>query len=195
MSKSPVAEPVVKVVQVDEIVPYWRNPRHISEEAVAKVAASIERYGYQAPIIVDDKHVIITGHTRYAALRRLGVAEVPVIVADLPAKRANEYRVIDNRSAEYSTWDDEKLLLELRELSGASLAEFFPDVNLGDTVSRVLDITEQDVDDAFEQINSGLGTAAARGLSMTCPSCFHEFEVPGDRIVKMAEAFTEGRGR
>jgi ParB family chromosome partitioning protein len=102
-------------VPIETIKPYWRNPRN-SAAAIPGVRASIERYGYQVPILVDRELVIIAGHARYAALNQLGRTSVWVIVADLPPKKVTALRIADNKAHEWSTWDPEKLLLEVREL-------------------------------------------------------------------------------
>ena len=70
----------VEAVPIGQVTPYVRNPRK-NEAAVAKVAASIMEFGWRQPIVVDEKGVIIAGHTRLLAAQRLGLAEVPVHVA------------------------------------------------------------------------------------------------------------------
>lgn len=71
----------VKAVAVDKVIPYARNPRN-NEMAVDKVAASIREFGWKQPIVVDEKMVVIAGHTRLAAAKKLEMATVPVLVAD-----------------------------------------------------------------------------------------------------------------
>lgn len=100
----------------DSIKPYPNNPRK-NEAAVEKVVKSISAYGFNSPIIVDKDMVIINGHTRHKAAQRLGLAEVPVIIAaDLDEQRVKAYRIMDNRAGEAAEWDDEKLLKEIVEL-------------------------------------------------------------------------------
>lgn len=103
--------PVVKPV------PYEANPRVISEAAVEKVALSIGEYGWRQPIVVDEAGVIIAGHTRLLAAQKLGRETVPVHVASgLTAAQVKGLRLMDNRSAEESGWDDSLLVAELDEL-------------------------------------------------------------------------------
>ena len=91
---------------VDALVPYERNARTITPAAVDKVAASIEEFGWRQPIVVDADHVIIVGHARLLAARKLGLTEVPVHVADnLTPGQAKAYRLMDNRSHEETSWD------------------------------------------------------------------------------------------
>src|SRR5829696_1256395 len=106
----------VEQVAIERVVPYARNPRK-NEAAVAKVAASIREFGFRQPIVVDRERVIIVGHTRLMAARVLGLATVPVHVAEgLTPAQVKAYRLADNRTHEEAEWDEELLSLELGEL-------------------------------------------------------------------------------
>lgn len=106
----------IQMLGVGAITPYKRNPRR-NEDAVEKVAASIKAFGFKVPIVVDKDHVIVTGHTRLLAALRLGLAEVPVLVAtDLSPAQVKAYRLADNRVHEEAEWDEELLALELGDL-------------------------------------------------------------------------------
>ena len=100
------------VKKTAEIKPHPGNPRK-NDAAVEMVAESIRRYGWQQPIVVDRDLVILAGHTRHKAALKLGLAEVPVHVADLTPEQAAAFRIADNRSADIAEWDPEKLLAEL----------------------------------------------------------------------------------
>lgn len=101
---------------LNTIQPYANNPRK-NDKAVDVVANSIEQYGFQQPIVVDSNRVIIVGHTRFRAAKKLNLAEVPIIIADnLTKEQVNSYRIMDNRSNENSRWDDTMLFTELQEL-------------------------------------------------------------------------------
>ena len=158
MSGSPVSN---RTLPLDDIVPYWRNPRRINDEAVTAVAASIAEFGYQQPIVVDANNVIIIGHTRYSALRRLKWTEVPVLVAaDLSPERARELRVVDNRTHEYSAWDFDELATELASLDAKLMRQFFtsdvtPDTDAG---------TDTTATEHWESVTD-----------FVCPSCFHSW--------------------
>ena len=101
-------------IQIEEIIPYSRNPR--KNQHVDKVATSIKEFGFQQPIVVDKNMVVIVGHTRLLASQKIGLKEVPVLVADLSESKAKAYRIADNRLNEDSNWDDELLNLELIDL-------------------------------------------------------------------------------
>jgi hypothetical protein len=162
----------VRVIPIDEVVPYWRNPRSATDSDIAKVMRSIEEYGYQAPIIVDADNVIVAGHTRYMACRRLGYTEVSVLTTDLDQHACKEYRIIDNRSAELTGWDRDKLLSELREFgSSGVLSAFFPEVDLNMETMNVEDLVRP-VDLAPPK-----PPAAVPSRTVICPKCYHEFEL------------------
>jgi DNA modification methylase len=108
----------VQEVAIDRVRPYPGNPRK-NDDAVAKVARSLEEFGWRQPIVVDDDFVVIAGHTRLLAAAKLGHAKVPVHVATgLSASQARAYRLADNRVAQEAEWDDERLAAELLALSG-----------------------------------------------------------------------------
>jgi len=107
------------LVPVDQIRPYERNPRR-NDAAVAAVAGSIREFGFQQPIVVDEKGIIIAGHTRYKAAIQLGLQEVPVVVAsDLTPAQIKAYRIADNKLGELAEWDLDLLPEELAELEAA----------------------------------------------------------------------------
>jgi DNA modification methylase len=98
-------------------IPYARNARKISPQAVDKVAASIQEFGFRQPIVVDKQGVIVAGHTRLLAAQKLGLSEVPVHVAsELTPMQIKAYRLTDNRVAMESSFDDDLLALELADL-------------------------------------------------------------------------------
>jgi hypothetical protein len=113
---------LVVSVPVEQVIPYARNPRK-NGDAVAKVAASIREFGFRQPIVVDPEYVVIVGHTRLLAARQLGMAEVPVHVAEgLTAAQVKAYRLADNRVAQDAEWDEGLLTLELSDLAGDGFA-------------------------------------------------------------------------
>lgn len=114
----------VKLIPLDRIHPYEKNPRK-NDEAVDKVAASIREFGFRQPIVVDADHVIIAGHTRLEASKRLGLTDVPVVVADdLSEEQVKAYRLADNKTAEFSGWDFDLLNGELFEINDIDMAAF-----------------------------------------------------------------------
>lgn len=101
---------------IDELKPYKRNPRN-NDGAVDAVAASIKEFGFKIPIVIDTDGEIIAGHTRLKAAQKLGLAEVPCIIADdLTPDQIKAFRLADNKTAELAEWDFELLQLELDEI-------------------------------------------------------------------------------
>jgi len=106
----------VELHGIDDIRPYERNPR-INDQAVDAVARSLEEFGFRQPIVVDADGVIVCGHTRWKAARKLGLEYVPVHVAkDLTPEQIRAYRIADNQTGTLSEWDFEILPIELAEL-------------------------------------------------------------------------------
>lgn len=134
----------------DKPIPYIRNARKISERAIDKVAASIKEFGWRQAIVVDKNFVIICGHTRLLAAQKLGLKQVPVHVANnLTPAQVKAYRLMDNRSHDESSFDEELLGPELEELAGLDfdleltgfdqheIDSFFADPDLDDRANTV----------------------------------------------------------
>lgn len=126
---------------LDEIRPYPNNPRH-NDDAVDAVAESIREFGFKVPIIIDRDGTIIAGHTRYKASMRIGLAEVPCIIADdLTDDQVKAFRLADNKVAERSTWDFDMLAIELGEIS-LDMSQFGFDIQVEDPA---IEIVEDDI--------------------------------------------------
>ena len=98
-----------------DLKPYENNPRK-NAKAVAGVAESIKQFGFRVPIVIDKNNVIICGHTRYKAAKKLKMREVPTICPDLTEEQARAFRLVDNKVGEFSTWDEDMLMEEMSEL-------------------------------------------------------------------------------
>jgi DNA modification methylase len=156
----------------DDIKPYDKNPR-LNDPAVDAVARSITEFGFRQPVVVDEHGVIIVGHTRWKAARKLGLELVPVHVAEgLTPEQARAYRIADNQTASIATWDLELLPVELAELKDLGLD---------------LDILGFD-DDELQRL---LGAAANPGL--TDPDDIPE--PPDEPITKPGDLWVLGEHR
>jgi hypothetical protein len=119
---------------IEQVIPYDRNPRR-NTAAVGPVAESIREFGWQQPLVVDERDVLIVGHTRLLAARSLGLTVVPVRVArGLTKAQVKAYRLADNRTGENAEWDRVLLALE------------FNDLRLGDFDVALTAFTEQEVE-------------------------------------------------
>ena len=108
----------IELWSLDRITPYEKNPR-LNDAAVEAVARSIQEFGFRQPIVVDEDGVIIIGHTRFKAAKKLGLAEVPVHVArGMAPEQVKALRIADNKTAEIAEWNLELLPIELAELQG-----------------------------------------------------------------------------
>ena len=122
-------------IPVNQLKPYKKNAR-FNENAVPKVAESIRQFGFKVPIVVDKDMVVITGHTRLSAAKTLGLKKVPCIIADdLTEEQVKAFRLVDNRTSEFASWNYDLLQSELDELE-CDLSDFeFPELTYEDTMS------------------------------------------------------------
>lgn len=96
-------------MNISDITPYANNPRN-NAKAVDAVAASIREFGFKQPIVIDKNNVIVCGHTRLLAAKKLKYKKVPCVIADdLTEEQLKAYRLADNRTAELAEWDGEML--------------------------------------------------------------------------------------
>jgi len=106
----------IQMMATSDLIPYVNNPRQ-NDDAVDAVASSIKNFGFKVPIVIDNQNEIVTGHTRLKAAKKLGLDEVPVIVADdLTPEQIKAFRLADNKVGEIAEWNEELLAIELEEL-------------------------------------------------------------------------------
>ena len=110
----------IQNVPITSVKPYEKNPR-FNDDAVDAVAKSIKEFGWQQPIVVDKDMTVICGHTRLRSAERLGLTEVPVIVADnLTPEQVKAYRIADNKTGEIAEWNYDLLPFEIKDLQDAN---------------------------------------------------------------------------
>lgn len=111
---------------VSKLKPYKNNPRKISAQAIDAVCQAITDVGFRRPLDVRPDMTLINGHTRLKAAKKLGLNEVPCIICtDLDDERIRKWRLEDNKTGEYSSWDADKLRTEIADLDFGN-ADFFP---------------------------------------------------------------------
>lgn len=119
----------VREISISLLHEYDNNPRN-NDGAVDAVAESIREFGFKVPIVIDEYNVIIAGHTRLKAAKKLGLTTVPCVVADdLTPEQVRAYRLADNKVGEVATWDYEKLEQEHAKMYTIDLAKFGFDVD------------------------------------------------------------------
>ena len=110
--------------RLNELTPYKNNPRK-NDQAVDAVAASIKAFGFKVPIVIDRDGVIVCGHTRAKAAKKLKLESVPCVVADdLTEEEIKAFRLADNKVSEKALWDDELLRVELDGLADFDMEQF-----------------------------------------------------------------------
>lgn len=168
-------------IPIAEIKPYKKNPRK-NDHAVDAVAASIKEFGFLVPMVIDKNNEIVCGHTRYKAAIKLGMREVPCVIAEeLTPTQIKAFRLADNKVSELAGWDF-GLLQDL-------LDELGTEIDMGDFGFSAL--ADFNVDDMFveksetENADSVADTSEEsvkphEPLTMrkiTCPCCGKEFEI------------------
>ena len=144
---------------IDELVAYEKNPRR-NDDAVEKVANSISAFGFKVPIIIDKDNVIIAGHTRLKASMKLGLDEVPCIIADdLDEEQVKAFRLADNKVGEIAGWDFDLLDDEMKDIFNFDMGDF------GFIES---DIEWDDVEDLHEE-----NYDEPKKEMLQCPNCNH----------------------
>jgi len=141
----------IKQLKLENLVPYINNPR--KEQAVDKVASSIKEFGWQQPIVVDEHNVIIVGHTRYQAAKKLNLKTVPVQIAKgLTDAQTKAYRLADNKLNENALWDLDMLSFEIDGLKEIGFTDF---ENLGFSTDDLDDILINGEEAEFPEISAG----------------------------------------
>lgn len=147
----------LKTIKVDDIIPYEDNPR-FNDAAVPAVMESIRQCGYVAPIIVDEKNVVLAGHTRLKAAIRLGYDEIECIVmSGLKSEQKRKFRILDNKIHELADWDVDLLKGELENLDIGDVNWFEDIIN-----PNLKALTEDKSDFELEEDDDG---------KVVCPKC------------------------
>lgn len=136
----------VVMMSIKDVKPYEKNPR-INDNAVEAVANSIKEFGWRQPIVVDKDNVIIAGHTRWKAAKKLKMKEVPVIVAaDLSEEQVKAYRIADNSTGEIATWDYDLLMPEIADLD-FDMSMFGLELTDTEAVGEPIEVVEDDYEE------------------------------------------------
>ena len=155
---------------IDKLIEYARNPRK-NDHAVDRVAAAIREFGFRVPVVAKSDGTVVDGHLRLKAAKKLGLTEVPVVLADdMTDLQIKAFRLSVNKMAELAEWDDELLAIELHELN----ADDFDMALIG-------------FDAAGLALAMGLGADFEAGTEddqgkldekdpTICPACGHEFQ-------------------
>ena len=179
--------------QIDDLVPYDRNPRMHPETQIEQLANSIQQWGWTVPLLIDESNNVIAGHGRLEAAKRLDMREVPCIIASgWSEEQRRAYVIADNKLSENSQWDDGAFFSELKELSDmdfdlslVGIEDFEPIDFIPDTQPSISysDITSADIDVARDRADESIRDAQTRqsndGIEVMCPACAHTFRFVG----------------
>ena len=137
---------------IEDLQEYQNNPR-LNDDAVAAVAESIKNFGFKVPIVIDKNNIIVAGHTRLKAAKRLGLDKVPVIIADdLSDEKIKAFRLADNKVGELAQWDFEALEKELAELTELELDFDMSDFGFEELKKEEPEVVEDNFDEESENI-------------------------------------------
>lgn len=132
----------VQNVEIGKLKPYEKNNKKHNQTQIANVAESIRQYGFVQPIVVDKNNVVVIGHCRLSAAKKLGMDEVPcVCVDDLTDEQVRKLRIVDNKTNE-SEWDFDNLKVELPDLD-------FSDFDFDFRIEEEKDYSQEDFGDEF----------------------------------------------
>jgi hypothetical protein len=179
--------------KLNELQPYQNNPRK-NDDTVDYLVNSIMEFGFRVPIIIDTKNIIVSGHTRYKAAKKIGMEDVPCIIAsDLTKQQITAFRIIDNKVSEHSKWDIDKLFYEM-DFDNIDFTNYgFLDLEIKAIQTGVgnfnfepllhpqfsnTEITNEEVERrAIELANKMV--QEQKIIKVQCPHCDEEFEIEG----------------
>lgn len=158
----------VVYLNLEDIKPYQNNPRR-NNEAIEKVIKSIDEFGFTNPILIDEDNIIIAGHTRYEASKQLELKQVPCIaIKNLTKEQKKAYRLIDNKTNEFASWDYNKLVEELSDIVNIDMKEYNFNIN---------DFEDLSISDKDFILDEELEGKEKKAKIVKCPHCNEEFEV------------------
>lgn len=155
---------------IERLIEYARNPRK-NDHAVDKIAAAIKEFGFRVPVVAKSDGLIVDGHLRLKAAKKLGMTEVPIILADdMTEAQIKAFRISVNRMAEFAGWDNELLALELGEIKDLGF-----DLDLtGFSANDIALIAAPDFEPATEDDQGKLDELDPKWIA--CPHCGKEFD-------------------
>lgn len=162
--------PKVQTIAIKILKPHPLNPRVHPDSLIAKLARSIEEFGWTNPVIVNSDMTVLAGHARLSAAKKLGLKEVPVIVLDLPREKAGAYVIADNRIADESEWDRNVL------------KELLLDIDVGTIDMTITGFVEKELEALLAPLSPPVEFPSADESLKTehvCPKCGYEWSGKG----------------
>jgi ParB-like chromosome segregation protein Spo0J len=193
---------------IGKLIEYARNPRK-NDHAVDRVAAAIREFGFRVPVVAKSDGTVVDGHLRIKAAKKLGLTEVPVVLADdMTDLQIKAFRLSVNKMAELAEWDDELLAIEFAELSDAGfdnlLTGFTQDeidaLSGGEPLDGMPELPDGDKE-PFQQMTFTLHDEQAEQVraAMESAKALGPFDSPnensnGNAIARICEAFLTDHG-
>ena len=159
---------------IDKLIEYARNPRK-NDHAVDRVAAAIREFGFRVPVVAKSDGTVVDGHLRLKAAKKLGLAEVPVVLADdMTDLQIKAFRLSVNKMAELAEWDDELLAIELHELNAADFDMALIGFDASE-LSSAMNLDSLIEQDAPESSSKEIDPDDYK-MGCMCPKCGFEFD-------------------
>ena len=159
---------------VEKLVEYARNPRK-NDHAVDRVAAAIREFGFRVPVVAKSDGTVVDGHLRLKAAKKLGLTEVPVVLADdMTEIQIKAFRLSVNKIAEIAEWDDDLLALELGELHAADFDMALLGFDAGE-LSAAMGLDSLPPEEAPESSSKEIDPDDYK-MGCMCPKCGFEFD-------------------
>lgn len=168
----------IEYISVDNLNPYKNNARKHAEIDVDAIAASIKEFGFDDPIGVwGEKNIIIEGHGRLLAAKKLKMEEVPCIRLDhLTDEQRRAYTLAHNKTAELSLWDTDLLISELDDITDIDMSEFGFDLDFD--IDEPTEIAEDEAPEPPEEPKTKLGDLWLLGRWVYCKKCGKKHYIP-----------------
>ena len=159
---------------IDKLIEYARNPRK-NDHAVDRVAAAIREFGFRVPVVAKSDGTVVDGHLRLKAAKKLGLTEVPVVLADdMTDLQIKAFRLSVNKMAELAEWDDELLAIELHELNAADFDMALIGFDASE-LSSAMNLDSLIEQDAPESSSKEIDPDDYK-MGCICPKCGFEFD-------------------
>ena len=159
---------------IEKLIEYARNPRK-NDHAVDRVAAAIREFGFRVPVVAKSDGTVVDGHLRLKAAKKLGLTEVPVVLADdMTEIQIKAFRLSVNKIAEIAEWDDDLLALELGELHAADFDMALLGFDAGE-LSAAMGLDSLPPEEAPESSSKEIDPDDYK-MGCMCPKCGFEFD-------------------
>ena len=153
----------IEYVDIDLLHENPRNPRQHPDDALEKLAASMEAFGWTNPIIVGKDDLVLAGHARLKTARKLKIASVPVVRVDLTEAEAALYMVADNKTQELTEWDWPKL------------GNLFSELDTGEIDLSISGFDMDEIGSLMHGLDETIKAKAGGEKTNKCPECGHEW--------------------